>query len=295
MVKVGYGAPLRRGVALLLAVCLVCTTNAWAQPGATAGIRVLPGTTIYVVTQETLIGKKDRVAEGQVVACKVWRDVVVDDHVVIREGTPVYVKVDEFKKKRMAGRRGKIALGAYETQAVDGTTVRLAGGYLKQGKSKVAQTALLAGMLLLPLLLLKGKAAELPRHTVFDAHVDATVTIAVGEQDRVPLAEPDEAAGLLAVDVDYRRLEIEKKPKVFDLLVRGAGTGDRLAVSAVNGAAITPIAMENVGLDADGRLRSTVSIKELGKQLRPGLNELTVSGRIDGTQARADVLLEIEI
>ncbi|ANM30065.1 hypothetical protein ABI59_11520 [Acidobacteria bacterium Mor1] len=278
---------------LIVSIGLVTPLQAGSGDAGTASIDVRAGTNIYVVTQETLVGKKKQVSEGQVVACQVWRDVVVDGHVVIAEGTPVYVKVDEFKKSRIAGRRGKIALGAYEVQAVDGSTLRLGGGYLKQGKNRIARTAVLAGLVLLPLIFLKGKAAELPRHTVFDAHIDAGAVVEVGAENRVP--ETGETDGPLGVAVDYERLETVKKPKVFDLLIRGAETGDRLEVSAVNGAAIPPIPLENVGLDADGRLRATVEIKPLSKQFRPGLNRFTVSTRLDGQTIQADVLLEIEI
>ncbi len=289
----------KRLLAAVLALSLGLAAPLQADPGSSGSamdntsVEVRAGTNIYVVTQETLVGKKKQVREGQVVACKVWRDVVVDGHVVIAEGSPVYVKVDEFKKSRIAGRRGKIALGAYEVQAVDGSTLKLGGGYLKQGKNRIARTAVLAGLVLLPLIFLKGKAATLPRHTVFDAHVDAGTRVAVAAENRV--FEADQAAGLLAVDVDYDRLETVKKPKVFDLLIQGVSAGDRLEVSAVNGAAVPPIPLQNVGLDADGRLRATVEIKPLSKQFRPGLNQFTVSTRLDGETVQADVLLEIEI
>jgi hypothetical protein len=67
-----------------------------------------------------LIGKGDQVTEGQSVNAVVWRDVIVNGHVLIAAGTPVVTKVDVLKKRQIAGVKGQMTLGAYETQSVDG-------------------------------------------------------------------------------------------------------------------------------------------------------------------------------
>ncbi|MEM7568382.1 MAG: hypothetical protein AAF337_01170, partial [Pseudomonadota bacterium] len=73
----------------------------------TETIKIPADTRILMATKEELIGKKGAISEGQRVRAEVWKDVVVDGRVVIAKGTNAVVKVDFFKRNKIAGRKGK--------------------------------------------------------------------------------------------------------------------------------------------------------------------------------------------
>ncbi|MDH3926000.1 MAG: hypothetical protein OET41_15495, partial [Xanthomonadales bacterium] len=173
---------------------------------------VLPTETrIYIETMEDLVAKGDRVSQGQLVASKVWRDVVIDGVVVVKAGTPVISRVDSVKRRQIAGVKGQMTIGAYETQSIDGQTIQLSGGYHKEGKSRMAVAITLGVLLIIPIFI-PGEAAELPSGTIFDAYVEKDWNVATAGVPRVETIdlsylEPDIEAELL-----YAKLAEEEKP-----------------------------------------------------------------------------------
>ena len=107
---------------------------------------------IFIETLEELVAKGDRVYAGQRVRAQVSRDVLVDGKVLIKEGTPVFVKVDSVTSKKFAGIKGKLSLRAFETESIDGQVIDLDGGYHKEGRSKMALSITLGVVVFLPLI-----------------------------------------------------------------------------------------------------------------------------------------------
>ena len=103
-----------------------------------AEVKLPTNTRVYVETTESLVAKGGKVNKGDPVGSKVWRDVIVNSVVVIAAGTPVVARIDEVSKSRMAGIKGTMSIGAYETESIDGQTIQLSGGYNKEGTSRVA-------------------------------------------------------------------------------------------------------------------------------------------------------------
>lgn len=99
--------------------------------GAAESVAIPAQTLVYVETDQPVSGKKKHTQEGQIVRATIWRDVQVGGRTVIKAGTPVLVRVDTLKGAKIAGIKGKMSLGAYDTTAIDGTKVDLSGGYFK--------------------------------------------------------------------------------------------------------------------------------------------------------------------
>ena len=100
-------------------------------------LEIPPGTQLYLTTNDSLIAKGDNVTLGMLVRSRVSRDITLKGQTLIKAGTPAIVKVSQVKRRNVAGIKGKLALSAVETQAVDGQKVYLSGGYNKEGKSRV--------------------------------------------------------------------------------------------------------------------------------------------------------------
>lgn len=98
-------------------------------------LEIPPGTQIYLTTNDSLIAKGDNVTLGMLVRSRVSRDITLQGQTLVKAGTPAIVKVSQVKRRNVAGIKGKLALSAVETQAVDGQKVYLSGGYNKEGKS----------------------------------------------------------------------------------------------------------------------------------------------------------------
>ena len=170
---------------------------------------------IYIETLEGLVAKGDRVQAGQRVRAQVARDVDINGKVLVKEGTPVLVKVGSVTERKMAGIKKTLALRAYETESIDGKAIQLDGGYHKEGKSRMALSISLGVIVFLPLIFLRGKTATLPSGTVFEAYVDRAYDITIQDQAgrRINLTnfESDITAELL-----YDKLSESAKPKYFE-------------------------------------------------------------------------------
>ena len=123
---------------LYIFVSFFVTLSLVIAPVAYTAEAVIPdGTTVYLSTMQTVIGKKHETAVGDIVRARVWRDVVVDGQIVIKGGTPATVQVSSISSRKIFGIKGKMSLAAIQTSCVDGQTVYLTGGYNKEGKSRV--------------------------------------------------------------------------------------------------------------------------------------------------------------
>jgi hypothetical protein len=267
-----------------------------------AEIVTIPANTmVYVETDQPVSGKKKHTQVGQVVRASIWRDVQVDGIVVIDAGTPVLVRVDTLKGAKIAGIKGKMTLGAYDTIGVDRTTIDLGGGYYKEGKGRIALTATLAGIVFLPLIFMKGKSANLPRGTVFDAYTKRRVTINLGDQ--ITPSQSVNLSGIMGpsldVEVLYDELTSTDKPKYFSFAITApVGSAGVFVVDTVNHVRVDEIGLETEltgEIDDREHWQGTVKIKKLGKVFKKGINTFEIVTTIDGERVSKEVVLDIQI
>ena len=127
----------------------------WYQPVLTEGDLLQAERRLYTSLKGEFEGFVDRffnrklsrwctrafVAIGWSPNAKIAEDVVVDDQVVIKQGTPVKGVVVESAAKRRMGRAGNLSYTLTETRTVDRQVVRLRAGQQKKGDSHVTGVA----------------------------------------------------------------------------------------------------------------------------------------------------------
>lgn len=274
---------------------LIVFGTAFAEP-----VTIPAQTMVYVETDQPVSGKTKHTQEGQVVRATVWRDVDVNGRTVVKAGTPVLVRVDTLKGAKIAGIKGKMTLGAYDTTAVDGSKVELGGGYLKEGSGRIALTATLAALVFLPLIFIKGKSADLPRGTVFDAFTKRETLVETADLGDVgPRLDLSKSIGpRLEVQVLYDELAASEKPENFVLEMRApVGSTGEFVIDSVNGVKIDALAVESksTGVVADVETwRGEIEIKKLGKEFKKGINTFGLATEVNGERLSDEVVLDIQ-
>jgi hypothetical protein len=219
----------------------------------------------------------------------VWKDVFVDGRLVIKAGTPVYTRISELQKARMAGRKGHLELESLNVTAVDGKDVALSGGYDKSGKGKVGLSIALAAIVAWPLIFLKGKKAELEPGTLFDAMVKTATQV-----DVEPSAGGRRAlrgAPSLLVEILYDELDPDGPIKDLPMkLESSSGTIEEASVVTVNDKEIPALPIQLLGAPA-ATVNGTVDWKALSKHFTRGMNRLGVRSG----DTTVEVLVEIEL
>ena len=199
-----------------------------------SSIRLPTDTRVYVKTKQDLIAKGDRVQQGQLVRAEVWRDVIVNGHVLITAGTPVIAKVDQVKNRQIAGVKGSMTIGAYETESVDGQVIQLSGGYHKEGKSRMALSITLGVLFIIPILI-PGKAAELPAGTVFDSYIDKAWHIEVADSSSARKINLSNFGGDISAELLYEKFEEQEKPKYFEFeIIVPANSPRKFVIDRIN-------------------------------------------------------------
>ena len=201
----------RKTVLILLAILSVSAASAQT-------IRIPPNTRVYLETLQPLTAKGGQAYAGMMVRCKVWRDVIVDDRVVIQAGAPAMARVATLSRRKVAGIKGKMTIEALEAESVDGRQLQLAGGYNKEGKGRIAMSASLAALVAWPLIFIPGSHAEMPMGAVFDAYTGRTEEVNLAADKRpgvVNLAGFRDQSATIAVNVLYDELGKQAKPKHF--------------------------------------------------------------------------------
>jgi len=285
-------------ISLIISISLVLSTTV-----AYAVEAVIPdGTTVYISTLQTVVGKKHETAVGSIVRAMVWRDVIADGQIVIKGGTPATVQVSSIKSRKIFGIKGKMSLAAIQTVAVDGQTVNLTGGYNKEGKSRMGWSLGLGLLVVWPALFVPGKAAELPTGTVMDSFTSGSVAVNIKGKDR-PRAAINLSSVMsgFTVEVLYELLTEVEKPKYFDFLITtDSPAPSEFSIDVVNNAEIEPIELKVLSIETDEEdeetsVRANVKIKTLAKKFRKGINTFEVSFIRDGERVSDEVTLQIEI
>ncbi len=264
--------------------------------------RILPeGARVYLELNELVSGKRGEAEVGQKVQCSVWRDVIHENVVFVKAGTPALCKVETIRHANIAGVKGKMSIGALETTAVDGQLVQLDGGYNKEGKSRMALSISLGVIVFLPLIFITGKAAELPDGTVFDSFTGPSSSIAVEAAD--PESRVVNLKGLstgFTAEIDYDYLTAQEKPKAFRLTLATDGELPKaFSVDTVNGKLIeSPVPVTIVSADSkpDGSTAvAEIDIKALSKHFQQGINRFHVAYQEGGERTATEVILNIQI
>ena len=274
-------------------MCLLFQAQVYAS-----SIRLPPDTRVYVETKQDLVAKGDRVQQGQIVRAHVWRDVVVNGRVLITAGTPVIAKVDHVKNRQIAGVKGSMTIGAYETESIDGQAIQLSGGYHKEGKSRMALSITLGVLFILPIFI-PGKAAELPSGTVFDAYINRSWQIEVADSNSVRKLNLTNMSADISAELLYGRFEAEEKPKYFEFQITvPEGAPTNFVIDRINSEEIKPLKLkiisENIE-DDETVVNAEIKIKTLLKKFAKGINTIEIAS-IDGDERVATKLtIDIEI
>lgn len=263
-----------------------------------SGVKLPTDTRVYVETKEALIGKGDQVQQGQIVRSQVWRDVVIDGQVLIAAGTPVLAKVDQIKHRQIAGVKGSMTIGAYEVEAIDGQTIQLSGGYNKEGKSRMALSITLGVLFILPIFI-PGKAAELPSGTVFDAYVDNSWQVDVGEHPTAGTIDLTFMGSDIEAELLYDKLEAQEKPKYFDFQITTPADAPReFVIDRINSEEVKPLKLETVSEITEGEEAIVVvqiKIKDLIKNFAKGINTIEIANIAGEERVSTKLIVNIQI
>ncbi len=263
-----------------------------------ATVRLSTGTRVYVETKEDLIAKGDKVTQGQMVRAQVWRDVVVDGRILIEAGTPVIAKVDHVKRRQIAGVKGEMKIGAYETESIDGQTIQLSGGYHKEGKSRMALSITLGVLFILPIFI-PGKAAELPAGTIFDAYIDRSWHIDVGDTASARVVNLSFLGSDIEAELLYDKLEEQEKPKYFEFeIIVPAEAPREFVIDRINSETITPLKLKNISEtveDDEVIINAQIKIKTLVKKFEKGINSIEIAGSTGDERVSTKLIINIEI
>ena len=271
-----------------------------------AEVKLPTNTRVYVETTESLVAKGEKVNKGDTVGSKVWRDVIVNSVVVIAAGTPVVARIDEVSKSRMAGIKGTMSIGAYETESIDGQTIQLSGGYNKEGTSRMAG-AIVGGLIFLPLIFIHGSAAEMPAGSVFDAYVDRSWQIDVGDDPANRVIDLSAySLDVISAELLYESLAEQEKPKDFEFLVTIIESDPRpvviqritLVIDRINGVPIRPVKLTVVSEvieDDKVIIVATVRIETLIEKFRKGINTIEISYGEGDHRTATELIINIQI
>lgn len=263
-----------------------------------SSVKLPTGTRVYVSTKQDLIGKGDQVQQGQSVRAEIWRDVVESGQVLIAAGTPVIAKVDQVKQRQIAGVKGSMTIGAYETEGVDGQTIQLSGGYHKEGKSRMALSITLGVLFILPIFI-PGKAAELPAGTVFDAYIDKSWDIEVGELPKTRKVNLSYLNADISAELLYEKFEEVEKPKYFEFQITvPQDASSKFVIDKVNSEVIDPIKLKNISEtieDDELVVNAQVKIKTLLKRFAKGINTIEIAVIEGEERVSTKLIIDIEI
>jgi len=253
---------------------------------------------IFIETLEELVAKGDRVQAGQRVRAKVSRDVLVNGKVLIKEGTPVFVRVDSVTKKKFAGVKGKLSLRAFETESIDGQVIDLDGGYHKEGRSKMALSITLAVVVFLPLIFIRGKAAVLPTGTIFDAYTAGAYDVVTQDQARKKI-DLTGFGSVMSAELLYDKLNESEKPKYFEFEITvPEGVERKFVIDRINDENVKPMELDIRGErieDDELIITARIKIKSLVKNFAKGFNTIGITNIGESDSPSTSLMVDIEI
>jgi hypothetical protein len=224
--------------------------------------------------------------------------VVIDGVVVVKAGTPVISRVDSVKRRQIAGVKGQMTIGAYETQSIDGQTIQLSGGYHKEGKSRMAVAITLGVLLIIPIFI-PGEAAELPSGTIFDAYVEKDWNVATAGVPRVETIDLSYLELDIEAELLYDKLAEEEKPKYFEFQITVPANAPReFVIDRINSEEIKPLKLKVLSaaeVDDEAVVNARIKIKTLVKRFEKGINFIEIANQGTPERVATRLMVDIEI
>lgn len=282
------------------ALAIYCVVPSPITVAASVSRELPAGTKVFLTLDEGITSKRNDAEVGQLVRCRVWRDVDMGGMAFIKAGTPATCKVDKVKRRNMGGFEGKVSIAGLDTTAVDGRSVMLSGGYNKEGSGRKAVVWTVGLLLLWPVLFVPGGTAELPPGTIFDTYTASSLTFTA---DVTTSSRSISLDGLLS---DYTAEFLlddflkEQKPKTFKFKIVKAGRfPSEFRIDSVNDKPVDPLVLKLADTMTQGDVTTTVGeieIKPLAKHFQKGINRLQVAFTDDAMQrVGTEVLIEIQM
>ena len=267
--------------------------------GATVSRDLPAGSKVFLTLDEGVTSKRGESEVGQVVRCRVWRDVDTGGMPFIKAGTPATCKIDKVKRRNMGGMEGKISIAGIDTTSVDGQPVMLSGGYNKEGSGRKAVVWTVGLLLLWPVLFVPGGTAELPPGTIFDTDTASLLRISAD------VSTPAPAINLSGVLSDYSAEFMldeflnRKKPEVFKIKITKAGAlPGEFMIDTVHDKPIEPLLLKVTEQSVAGDTSTAIGeieIKKLGKHFQKGINRFDVAYKDGQVRVGTEVLVEIQM
>lgn len=284
---------------LAVGVAIYSLVLAPVAHGAPVSRELPAGSKVFLTLDEGVTSKRGESEVGQVVRCRVWRDVDTGGMPFIKAGTPATCKIDKVKRRNMGGMEGKISIAGIDTTSIDGQPVMLSGGYNKEGSGRKAVVWTVGLLLLWPVLFVPGGTAELPPGTIFDTYTASLLRISAD------VSTPAPAINLSGVLSDYSaefmldEFVNSKKPEVFKIKITKVGAfPSEFMIDTVNDKPIEPISLKVTDQSvADGTTTAVgeVEIKKLGKHFQKGINRFDVAYKDGQERVGTEVLVEIQM
>jgi hypothetical protein len=286
----------RAGAALAAALVFGQVT---ASSAVAADASLAPGSRVYLSLDRGVTSARGDAEVGQVVPCRVWRDVEDRGVVFIKAGTPATCRVDKVSRRNMGGFEGKLAIDGVETRSADDQLVMLQGGYNKEGSGHKAVVWTVGLLLFWPALFVPGGNAELPPGTVFDTSTVNTLKLAAA--DNGPRRVDLRSMSGEALSAEFMLDDFLNQPKhdVFRIKLGKSGqlpTG--LVIDSVNGKSIEPIPLtvKDVKVaDGDASGVAEVSAKTLAKHFARGINRFEVAYTDGGERRATEVMMDVQM
>jgi hypothetical protein len=266
----------------LLAGCLLLVAPTLAF---SAEVVIPRGTVVFGELEERITSNENKFRVGYEVDSHVWKDVVVDGHVVIPAGTPMVMRIHRLKGSGTGGRGGAIEIMAVAVKARDGTEITLDGGYGESGNDRYGLARGLS-MILWPSAFLPGRRAVLDVGTVFDASIPANTRVKVPD-DELPTLQLGDLPDL-SVDVRYDDIDRKGGTLPLELTLCDRPFTREASITAVNEAEVRPILVSVTSAkqgDPCHVFEAKVNLESLREHFKPGINRfaVTMSGAVAST------------
>jgi hypothetical protein len=259
------------------------------------------GTRLYLTLDKAVSSKRGESEVGEVLPCRVWRDVESGGVVFIKSGTPATCRIDKVKRSNMGGIEGKVSIAGVETKSVDGQLVMLSGGYNKEGSGRKAAVWTVGLLLLWPVLFVPGGAAELAPGTVFDVSIVNDLRVATAKDGNAPARVNLASLGTgFSAEFMLDDLLAQAKPEIFRIKVQKDGAlPEKLFIDNVNGKPIDPalpLEVKEVKLEGDVAVGvAEIRAKTIAKHFAKGINRFEVAYAEGGERTAQEVILDVQM
>jgi hypothetical protein len=259
------------------------------------------GTRLYLTLDKAVSSKRGESEVGEVIPCRVWRDVESGGVVFIKSGTSATCRVDKVKRSNMGGIEGKISIAGIETKSVDGQLVMLSGGYNKEGSGRKAAVWTVGLLLLWPVLFVPGGAAELAPGTVFDVSIVNDLRVATAKDANSPARVNLASLGTgFSAEFMLDDLLAQAKPEIFRIKVqKDGGLPEKLFIDNVNGKPIDPalpLEVKDVKLEGDVAVGvAEIKAKTIAKHFAKGINRFEVAYAEGSDRTAKEVILDVQM